>query len=977
MKSVKFILLFFFITFVFNTYAQDNKGTKPVYTGTVTSMVHVPSIASQQNLLPARVKNVEMKDGRASKGIVVPGKDPQTEDDFFIRNQNPLNQKIAGKSPSLVFDAYTSNSMPTDPSLAVGPNHVFVVFNTGFIIYDKAGNPLTGQISPNPTIFPNGGCCDLTVSYDNAADRWVVTFLGNGAQIAVSDGPDPVNDGWYTYTISQINDYQKLSVWSDGYYLTDNNHTSNKVWALERDEMLIGNPSAQIVAFNLPDLVIPNPGVSFYSPQILNVSDGNMPATGGATVLFLQDDSYGGVATDHIKHWTIDVDWVTLTNSTISAPTEIPATPFISVFDGGSFSNLPQPSGGGALDALQAIVMNQAQFRKFPTYNSAIFNITIDTDASSGKLAGIRWFEYRQTADNTPWTLYQEGTHIAPDGRHAWNASMIMDIYGNIGMGYTSMAGPTTANPTDFRASSYYTGRFAADPIGTMTITEELIADGTSNIPGTRYGDYAKIDIDPDDDKTFWFITEYYNGGRKGVVGAFKIAPDYNNDIGAINIDSPASGVLTNSEAITVTIFNYGLDAASNFDVSYQIDGGTLVTETFTGSIASVESAQFTFSATGDFSTEGNTYLVTINVALSGDEDPANNSVTQEITHLLHNDIGGIAIIAPISGNNMGMETITVSLQNFGGIEQSNFDVSYTLHGGAPVIEQVAGPLAAGATLDYSFTTQGDFTAIQGYNLSATTALASDSNTANDEISVVVVNSSCNSEMNNTSQSIGPDGGAVTTSVVSFTDDNIIYDVNVTINLNHTYDGDLDIYLEGPDGTRVELSTDNGSSGNDYIDTIFDDDATMDITAGSSPFTGSYRPEGNLTDYNGLSSLGDWTLEITDDTNGDGGILNFWSLEICNTTSVGIFDNVVDANDLIIKTLGDNHFEISLTSEIYTENLLFEVYNLFGQKIVHYVLPKRNGAYTYPLDMSYMTSGVYIIRLSNNNMGKVKRILVE
>ena len=139
-------------------------------------MIHVPSIASQTNLPPARVKEQVMEDGRASKNIIVPGKDPQTEDDYFVRNPNPLEQKINGRAPLLVFDAAQSSSQPTDPSIGVGPNHAVVVFNTGFIIYDKNGDPLTGQISPNPTIFPNGGCCDLTISYDNAADRWVMTF---------------------------------------------------------------------------------------------------------------------------------------------------------------------------------------------------------------------------------------------------------------------------------------------------------------------------------------------------------------------------------------------------------------------------------------------------------------------------------------------------------------------------------------------------------------------------------------------------------------------------------------------------------------------------------------------------------------------------------------------------------------------------------------------------------------------------------
>ncbi|MDG1315178.1 MAG: BspA family leucine-rich repeat surface protein, partial [Flavobacteriaceae bacterium] len=85
------------------------------------------------------------------------------------------------------------------------------------------------------------------------------------------------------------------------------------------------------------------------------------------------------------------------------------------------------------------------------------------------------------------------------------------------------MAGPTTPNPTNFRVSSYYTGRFNGDANGVMTASEEIIAAGNANIPGLRYGDYSKIDIDPSDDLMFWFINEYMNNGRRGVVGAFQL----------------------------------------------------------------------------------------------------------------------------------------------------------------------------------------------------------------------------------------------------------------------------------------------------------------------------------------------------------------------------------------------------------------------------------------------------------------------
>jgi len=557
--------------FSFSLSAQDNTPQNANYVGTVSSVEYVTSMASRPNdMIPSDNSMKEAKDKRSLGNLMAIGDDPQTEDDYFVRNRNEMEQSVNRAPASLVFDAYSSGSQPTDPSLAIGPNHVMVVFNTGFAIYDKAGNQLQGQTSPNPAIFPSGGCCDLTASYDNAADRWVLTFLGSGAQIAVSDGPNPLTAGWYIYNISAINDYQKLSVWSDGYYMTDNTSSSNRVWALERDAMLAGDSGAQIIGFNLPGISTSG----FYSPQAFNVTNNNLPAAGGAPIVYLQDDAWGGVSTDHVKLWTIDVNWASPGSSTVSAAQQINTTSFISVFDGGSFSNLSQPGGGSAIDALQATIMNQAQFRKFGSHNSAVFNFVVDADASSGELAAVRWIELRQSGDNQPWSLYQEGTYTAPDGRHAWNASLAMDGQGNIGMGYSSMSGPST--PSTVRVSSYFTGRLSGDPLGTMTSAEEVIANGNQNFSGTRYGDYSKIDVDPSDDSSFWFINEYMNSGRKGVVGKFQIQagpPDTEAPTDPTNLT--ASSITDNSATLswTASTDNVGV---TQYNIS--IDGNVVGT---------------------------------------------------------------------------------------------------------------------------------------------------------------------------------------------------------------------------------------------------------------------------------------------------------------------------------------------------------------------------------------------------------------
>jgi len=336
--------------------------------------------------------------------------------------------------------------------------------------------------------------------------------------------------------------------------------------------MLQGH-DAQFVGFPLPGITTSG----FYSPQFFNVTNDDLPPAGGATVVYMQDDAWSGVVNDHLKLWTVNVDWDDITNSTISAPIEIPTTPFISVFDGGSFNNVPQPSGPDQ-DVLQATIMNQAQYRRFPGYNSAIFNFVVDTEGSSAELAGIRWFELRQDADGEPWTIYQEGTYISPyNNKHAFSGSMAMDGLGNIGMGYTTVS-------SNEKIAIYYTGRYASDPLGQMTIDETLIAQSTSNNSSNRLADYVQLSLDPANDKTFWHIAEYFkNNQRTDVVGVFQIASDFAHDVGVVSIDQPENGALSDTEAITITLFNYGEEEQTNIPVSYTINGGAPVNEILPG----------------------------------------------------------------------------------------------------------------------------------------------------------------------------------------------------------------------------------------------------------------------------------------------------------------------------------------------------------------------------------------------------------
>ncbi|MHC4628547.1 MAG: proprotein convertase P-domain-containing protein, partial [Planctomycetota bacterium] len=120
-----------------------------------------------------------------------------------------------------------------------------------------------------------------------------------------------------------------------------------------------------------------------------------------------------------------------------------------------------------------------------------------------------------------------------------------------------------------------------------------------------------------------------------------------------------------------------------------------------------------------------------------------------------------------------------------------------------------------------------------------------------------------------------------TTSLLAIANSTTITDLNVELDIRMPgNNADLNVFLTSPDGKKVELFTDVGFNLDDFKNTVLDDEASKSIRAGTEPFTGTFKPEGKLSDFDGRDTAGDWVLKIEDDWPGDTGTLNSWKLVV-------------------------------------------------------------------------------------------------
>ncbi|AKT39081.1 uncharacterized protein CMC5_032280 [Chondromyces crocatus] len=144
-----------------------------------------------------------------------------------------------------------------------------------------------------------------------------------------------------------------------------------------------------------------------------------------------------------------------------------------------------------------------------------------------------------------------------------------------------------------------------------------------------------------------------------------------------------------------------------------------------------------------------------------------------------------------------------------------------------------------------------------------------------------------------------PDQGSVS-SHVELLSSPYVMRAAVRFNITHTFDADIDLSLLSPGGLNFDLTSDNGSSGQNYQNTLLDTACSTAVTSGSAPFAGCYRPETSLASLLGQNAAGTWTLTAADDAAQDVGTLNSWSLILCTvplTCGNGVLDPGEECDD--------------------------------------------------------------------------------
>ena len=575
----------------------------PLYTvkPIVPEKAVVPSVMPEEEI-PDWVNG---KDKPGPESDVVPG-------EAVVQNwvgQESMPSPIANfEGLGTGLSGFSMTGAPPDTEGDVGPNHYVQWVNSMFAIFDKNGTKLYGPANGNTLFSSLGGRCasdndgDPLVMYDRIADRWFMSqFSVSGSPyyqcVAVSQTNNPVTTAWNLYAYdygTNMNDYGKSGVWPDGYYIMYHMFARGRTWAgtevcaFDRVKMLAGQVASQQCF---------GPNASYGGLLPTHFQGSTLPPSGSPNYFV----AYGS---NRLFFWPFHVDWTTPSSSTFpfNSPTTLTVASFTEPCGGSGGTCVPQKGTSTQLDTLGDRLMWRMNYRNFGTYESLVFNHSITAGAGTG----IRWYEIRNPS-TTP-TIYQQGTFAPSDATWRWMGSVNMDKNGDIAAGYS--ASSSTMNP-----SLWYTGRLVTDTLGTFGQGEATLYSGSGSQTGTltRWGDYSTMSLDPNDDCTFWFTSEYLSSDGtfnwRTRICSFKFAS-------CTSCTAPGAPTLTSATADcsgvalvwtpgTGTTLSYNVYRGTTSGGPYSKLGGMPVTTTsYTDATASAGTAYY-YVVTGACDTSG------------------------------------------------------------------------------------------------------------------------------------------------------------------------------------------------------------------------------------------------------------------------------------------------------------------------------------------------------------------------------------
>lgn len=385
-------------------------------------------------------------------------------------------------------------------------------------------------------------------------------------------------------------------------------------------------------------------------------------------------------------------------------------------------------------------------------------------------------------------------------------------------------------------------------------------------------------------------------------------------------------------------------------------------TATFSPTSAKVNGTAVTMTV----NTIGNVAPGSYNITAKGTSGTRTNSSTV-LLNIFKNSIGPIALVAPANGADALFSDVALTWEDDINVEDYLIEISTSSNFDAIVDTQILTTNSYAATLALETTY---YWRIKGFNQCSGSTTSSVNS-----FSTGVPTCGFSITATDTPIAISPTGTNIYDSTILVTENLPVTDVNVKVNMTHSWVKDIKMVLISPTGIEIVLTDNRGKDADEnYVDTVFDQEATTSIADALVPFTGSFKPEGDLSALYGEMSAGNWMLQVTDYFDENGGSLTEFTLELCLAQPLSVEKNSFDAF-AIFPNPNNGEFTVKLRSAS-GEDIKIEVYDIRGRKVNENRFD-NTGNFREVIRLDNAQAGLYLIKISDGLKTVTKKILVN
>lgn len=232
---------------------------------------------------------------------------------------------------------------------------------------------------------------------------------------------------------------------------------------------------------------------------------------------------------------------------------------------------------------------------------------------------------------------------------------------------------------------------------------------------------------------------------------------------------------------------------------------------------------------------------------------------------------------------------------------------------------------------------------------------------------------SCDTYTNNTPLAV-PDNmpGSPVTNTISVPATGTLSDVNIGLNVQHSYPQDLNIRIIHPDATPDVVWANACAGNNDFNVTLSDGSPVFTCVAAMN---GTFSPSNPLSVFNNKPSNGTWTLSVYDNANVDTGSILSWSVAVCRSVYT-LSNSEFEFEDFALYPNPNNgDFTVKFNSTS-TNDIKINIHDMRGRQVYEKSF-SNTGAFNQKVNLDQVQSGIYLVSIIDGAKKTVKRIVVE